>query len=66
MQIELKELEKTNKPKGHYIRMLQRKGKLTAYVSPRGYAAYDTEELEQYSKTARRGRPLKQRGVCDE
>lgn len=43
----------------NYISQLQHRGLLTKQLSAKGYAAYDTEELKEYRKTARRGRPCK-------
>lgn len=45
------------------IRQAQYRGKLTTYDIG-GYCGFDTEEYEEYKKTAKKGRPLnKKRGV---
>ena len=45
--------------KANYISNLQSRGKLRMYKSKEGYAAYDTEELKEYKKNVRLGRPPK-------
>ena len=45
--------------KANYIAMLISRGKINAYESAAGYVAYDTDELKNYRKTVRRGRPPK-------
>lgn len=47
------------KAKRNYIRQLQWRGKLPVHINDAGYICYDPEELKAYSKTAKRGRPLK-------
>lgn len=49
---------KTKNKRGR-IRQLQRRGKLTIYTNDFNCVCYDPEELKEYSKTARRGRPIK-------
>ena len=45
--------------KANYISHLQSRGKLRMYKSKEGYASYDTEELKEYKKNVRLGRPPK-------
>lgn len=55
------ELRKVKRSEAQYIRVLQERGRIKFYASPDGYAAYDTDELEAYRGTSRKGRPLKKR-----
>lgn len=61
----IKELRKmrrkggADKAKANYISHLQSRGKLHMHRSKAGYAAYDTEELKEYKKNVRLGRPPK-------
>ena len=48
-----------DRAKANYISHLQSRGKLRMYKSKEGYAAYDTEELKEYKKNVRLGRPPK-------
>lgn len=41
------------------IRELQYKGKIKRIITKDGYVAYDSEELEEYNKHKRNGRPIK-------
>jgi hypothetical protein len=34
-------------------------GKIKKHVNEKGYVCYDTEELKEYHKNAKRGRPAK-------
>ena len=45
--------------KANYISHLQSRGKLRMYRSKDGYVSYDTEELKEYKKNVRLGRPPK-------
>lgn len=45
--------------KANYISHLQSRGKLRMYRSKEGYVSYDTEELKEYKKNVRLGRPPK-------
>ena len=56
--IELRSLRKENRALMQYIFFLRQRGEIGAYVSEDGYAAYCPEEVEEYRKRARRGRPL--------
>lgn len=47
------------KSRRNYIRSLQWRGRVNLYVNESGYACYDPEELKEYSKKAKRGRPIK-------
>ena len=61
----IKELRKmrrkggADKAKANYISHLQSRGKLLMYKSKDGYVSYDTEELKEYKKNVRLGRPPK-------
>jgi hypothetical protein len=56
----LKEIRRIeNRSKANYIRLLQYRGKIKQYISSKGYICYDTDELRQVQKTAKRGRPPK-------
>ena len=61
----IKELRKmrrkggADKAKANYISHLQSRGKLRMYRSKDGYVSYDTEELKEYKKKVRLGRPPK-------
>jgi hypothetical protein len=59
---EVRKLAKTNKKKADYVRLLLQRNKIKLIVSDNGFVSYDTEELKQYRKSARRGRPIKARG----
>lgn len=48
-----------SKGKRNYIRQLQWRGKLPVHINDAGYLCYDPEEYREYSKQAKRGRPLK-------
>lgn len=56
---ELRKLNKTDHAKANYIRFLQSQGKISKYLSDKGYLCYDTVELADYYKKARVGRPVK-------
>lgn len=43
-----------------YIATLQKRGKIKRIVTDKGYLAYDTEELKEYKKTVKMGRPIKE------
>ena len=45
-----------------YMRKLQREGKINAHINANGYTCYDPEELRNYQKTHKRGRPPKIKG----
>lgn len=56
----LKEIRKVkSKAKANYIRQLQWRGKLSIYIDEAGYVCYEPEELKDYFKKVKRGRPLK-------
>lgn len=55
----LVEVRTLPRKKGNYIRQLLNTGKIQAYVSEKGYIAYDTDDLEKYQKSVHRGRPIK-------
>lgn len=59
----IKEIRKIkSRGKANWIRQLLWRNKLNTYFSgEKGYVAYNTEELKEYSKMARRGRPPKER-----
>ena len=59
MIIELRTIDKENHSKAVYIRTLIDRKKINKYVSERGYVAYDPQELEEYKKNVRVGRPVK-------
>lgn len=48
-----------SRAKANYIRLLQHRGKIKTYLSPKGYVAYDPEELKTFQKNNKRGRPPK-------
>lgn len=56
---ELRVLDKTNHSKAVYIRTLIERKKINKYISEKGYVAYDTEELKNYQKNVKIGRPVK-------
>jgi len=61
----LKEIRKLRKEKPaqyQYIWALMRSGKIGQYISPKGYLAYETQELKEYKKTVKIGRPIKEKG----
>lgn len=65
MRVELREMRNQGgqaRSTANYVAFLQNKGKLKLYVSPKGYASYDTREYEQYKKKVRKGRPIKHLG----
>ena len=61
----IKELRKmrrkggADRAKANYSSHLQSRGKLRMYRSKDGYVSYDTEELKEYKKNVRLGRPPK-------
>lgn len=55
----LKELRKIERSKSNYIRALQYKGSINAYLNDKGYVCYDPVELRNFQKTHKRGRPPK-------
>jgi hypothetical protein len=42
-----------------FIYYLANGGKIKKHVNEKGYVCYDTEELKEYHKNAKRGRPAK-------
>lgn len=48
-----------NKSKRTYIYYLTNSGKLEKKLDSKGFVCYDTNDLKNYSKTAKRGRPPK-------
>lgn len=55
----LKEIRKIpSRSKANYIRALQYRSLIETHLN-NGYVAYDTEELKEYQRTHRRGRPPK-------
>lgn len=59
MIIELREVRKTQgRAKANKIYALQARGAIETYKTNGGYTAYDTEDLERYSRTVHHGRPL--------
>lgn len=56
----LKEIRKIEKrSKANYIRFLQYSGKIPAHINEKGYICYDPQELKEFKKTHKRGRPPK-------
>ena len=56
----LKELRRVeDRAKANYIRHLQYVGKIPQHINAKGYVCYDPEELKNYQKTNKRGRPPK-------
>lgn len=53
----------SERAKANYISSLQHRGVIKTYLNERGYVCYDTEELKEYQKTARRGRPCGINGI---
>lgn len=45
--------------KHNYIYILQARNRIKTYII-NGYKCYDENELAEYEKTAKRGRPIKQ------
>lgn len=60
MQKELRKLDKQNRNKSNYIRVLQNRGKINKYINEKGYICYDPCEFRAYKKNAKVGRPIKQ------
>ena len=59
MIIEIREVRKTlGRARANKIYALQARGAIETYKTKDGYTAYDTEDLERYSRTVHHGRPL--------
>lgn len=54
---EIRKLEKRSK--ANYIRGLQYRGRIKAHINSKGYVCYDPEELKEFQKNNKRGRPPK-------
>lgn len=55
----IREIRKVkNRTKQYYIRSLIDRKKISKLVK-NGFVAYDTEELEEFKKVVKRGRPIK-------
>lgn len=48
-----------DRSKANYIRSLQYRNILKVHINDIGYVCYDTEELKNYQKSTKRGRPPK-------
>lgn len=48
-----------SRAKSMYIRQLQWRKNIKAYVNEHGYICYDPDELKEYNRKAKKGRPLK-------
>ena len=57
MLIEVRTLDTISKQ--HTIRSLQQRGLLGKYINKYGYICFKQEELDEYNKYKRRGRPPK-------
>lgn len=56
----LKEIRRIEtRSKANYIRSLQHRGKIKTYLSPKGYLSYDPDEVKEFQKGNKRGRPPK-------
>lgn len=56
----IKEVRKIKaRGKAMYIRSLMWRKNIETHISENGYVAYDTEELKNYQKNCKRGRPIK-------
>lgn len=56
----LREIRKMkSQGKAKWIRALQWRGKLSVLKNEQGYLCYDPEELRNYQKNTKRGRPPK-------
>lgn len=48
-----------DRAKRNYIYFLVSSGRVKKYVNDKGYMCYDPEDVKQYKKHARVGRPIK-------
>lgn len=48
-----------SRSKANYIRFLQYRGKIPTHINDKGYVCYDTNELKDFQKNNKRGRPPK-------
>lgn len=56
--VELRTLRKENRGLMQYIFFLRQRGVIGDYVSEDGYAAYCPEEVEEYKRRVKHGRPM--------
>ena len=54
---ELRKIQRIDRSKAVYIAQLQREGKLKRIINEKGYVCFDTQELVNYKKSVKRGRP---------
>lgn len=57
--VEIRRVQKVNHSLAVQIYNAQKRGKIKRYITKQGYACYNVEEWEEYKRTLRVGRPLK-------